>query len=45
MQTQINLEVCVDNIESVDISNKVGVQRLELCSALAIGGLILSPSL
>lgn len=41
----MNLEVCVDNIESVDITNSVGVQRLELCGALALGGLTPSPSL
>lgn len=45
MNSPINLEVCVDNIESVDVSNEVGVQRLELCSALALGGLTPSPSL
>ncbi|MEI6056031.1 MAG: copper homeostasis protein CutC [Lentisphaerota bacterium] len=45
MQKQINLEVCVDNIESVDISKSLDVQRLELCGALALGGLTPSPSL
>lgn len=45
MGSHVDLEVCVDNIESVDISNIVGVQRLELCSALALGGLTPSASL
>ncbi len=45
MNFSINLEVCVDNIESIDVTNKIGVQRLELCSALALGGLTPSLSL
>jgi len=35
----IKLEVCVDNIESILIANEVGVDRLELCGSLAVGGI------
>ncbi|HBM14981.1 MAG TPA: copper homeostasis protein CutC [Lentisphaeria bacterium] len=45
MSKKINLEVCVDNTESVDIASQIGVQRLELCSALALGGLTPTASL
>jgi len=36
---RVNLEVCLDNVESVDTCLKAGVDRIELCSALALGGL------
>ena len=39
MKNSINLEVCVDNIESILIADKVGVDRLELCGSLAVGGI------
>ncbi|MBE2894975.1 copper homeostasis protein CutC [Spirabiliibacterium falconis] len=35
----MNIEVCVENMESVRIANAAGVDRIELCSALAVGGL------
>jgi copper homeostasis protein len=34
-----HLEVCVDNIESIPIAIDAGATRIELCSALALGGL------
>ena len=33
----VKLEVCIDNIESVDVCKKIVVDRLEVCSALALG--------
>ncbi len=42
----IGIEVCLDNIESVrTVAESGGVDRLELCSALALGGLSPAPSL
>lgn len=35
----LNLEVCIDNIESLFTAQKAGADRIELCSALALGGL------
>ncbi|WP_117234653.1 copper homeostasis protein CutC [Vibrio maerlii] len=37
------IEVCIDNIESLKTAIKAGAERIELCSALALGGL--TPSL
>lgn len=39
MDHSINLEVCVDNIESIETVNHIEVDRIELCSSLALGGL------
>ncbi|GEA61638.1 copper homeostasis protein CutC [Vibrio comitans] len=33
------LEVCIDNIESLHTAIKAGATRIELCSSLALGGL------
>ncbi len=41
----INIEVCVDNLESILNAELAGVQRLELCSALSAEGLTPSHSL
>ncbi|NQZ51879.1 MAG: copper homeostasis protein CutC [Moritella sp.] len=35
----ITIEVCVDNIESLLTAQQSGADRIELCSALALGGL------
>ncbi len=35
----ITIEVCVDNIESLQTAQQAGADRIELCSALALGGL------
>ncbi|MGR6779596.1 copper homeostasis protein CutC [Moritella viscosa] len=35
----ITIEVCVDNIESLQTAQLAGADRIELCSALALGGL------
>ena len=40
-----NLEVCIDNIESLFTAQKAGADRIELCSALALGGLTASSGL
>lgn len=45
MENNIKLEVCIDNIESVLIANEVGVDRLELCGSLAVGGITPSAGL
>ncbi|OED44850.1 copper homeostasis protein CutC [Endozoicomonas sp. (ex Bugula neritina AB1)] len=33
------VEVCIDNIESLPVAVSAGADRIELCSALALGGL------
>ncbi|MGL5295197.1 MAG: copper homeostasis protein CutC [Aeromonas sp.] len=33
------LEVCIDNLESLFIAQQAGADRIELCSALGLGGL------
>ena len=39
------IEVCCDTIDSARVAIECGVKRLELCSALAVGGLSPSPAL
>lgn len=39
------VEVCIDNIESLETAVKAGADRIELCSALALGGLTPSAGL
>ncbi len=39
----ITVEVCLDNIESLDTAVAAGAHRIELCSSLALGGLTPSP--
>ncbi|MCW8328015.1 copper homeostasis protein CutC [Photobacterium sp. SDRW27] len=34
-----NIEVCIDNIESLHYAQQGGATRIELCSSLALGGL------
>ncbi|WP_019614185.1 copper homeostasis protein CutC [Psychromonas ossibalaenae] len=41
----INVEVCIDNIESLFTAQKSGAGRIELCSSLALGGLTPSSGL
>jgi len=45
MSNNIKLEVCLDNIESILTAEKVGVDRLELCGSLAVGGITPSAGL
>ncbi|MBE2897638.1 copper homeostasis protein CutC [Pasteurellaceae bacterium 20609_3] len=35
----MNIEVCVENSESIEVVNGSGAGRIELCSALGVGGL------
>ncbi|TNH04299.1 copper homeostasis protein CutC [Testudinibacter sp. TR-2022] len=35
----MKVEVCVDNIESIHTAQKYGADRIELCGALALGGI------
>ncbi|WP_428774555.1 copper homeostasis protein CutC [Vibrio sp.] len=35
----INVEVCIDNIESLHTAIEAGADRIELCSSLALGGI------
>ncbi|MDH2998748.1 copper homeostasis protein CutC [Pasteurellaceae bacterium LFhippo2] len=35
----MNIEICVDNIESVITANQFPIKRIELCGALSVGGI------
>ncbi len=35
----MEIEVCIDNIESLHIAQQAGATRIELCSSLSVGGL------
>lgn len=41
----VKLEVCIDDVASIDACIKAGADRIELCSALDLGGLTPSPGL
>lgn len=41
----MNVEVCIDNIESLFTAQQAGAGRIELCSSLALGGLTPSSGL
>ncbi len=41
----VKLEVCIDDIASIDACVEAGADRIELCSALDLGGLTPSPGL
>ena len=34
-----SLEICIDNLESLFTAQEAGANRIELCSALGLGGL------
>ncbi len=35
----MKLEVCIENLETAKVANRLGCDRVELCSALSVGGL------
>jgi copper homeostasis protein len=35
----MNFEICTDNVEGILTAEKYGIKRIELCSALSVGGL------
>lgn len=42
---RIELEVCVNSADGFETARRPGVDRIELCSALGLGGLTPSPGL
>lgn len=45
MSSKLTLEICVDTAEAFDAAIAGGADRIELCSALALGGLTATPGL
>ena len=41
----MTIEICVDSYEQAAIAEKYGAKRIELCSALEVGGLTPSPGM